>query len=237
MVLNLQTSTIFEQFYQIKIVFMKSQTPTWAIIVAILMMLIGGCGIKNDIQYINIREMLAMKDKIFDKMAASEKKSGDSVIVNDEKAEFKDTLSISEDSLSTDIEEVFTDTIHLTDGDQKKDIGEIKDMVEGFLDIPEATIARMVTFGYIGLFFSFLFILGGLFLLIKKNFSIQLAYAALGANVLFSISKWILLSGEGGGLLNIANSVGSAFSIVGCIILFVIIISCDKSYYEDIYTE
>lgn len=52
---------------------MKSQTPTWAIIVAILMMLIGGCGIKNDIQYINIREMLAMKDKIFDKMAASEK--------------------------------------------------------------------------------------------------------------------------------------------------------------------
>ena len=66
---------------------MKSQTPTWAIIVAILMMLIGGCGIKNDIQSINIRSILDMKDKILENMetkAKNSNKTNKEVEVNDE---------------------------------------------------------------------------------------------------------------------------------------------------------
>ena len=95
----------------------------------------------------------------------------------------------------------------------------------------------MIRLGYIGLVFSFLFIIGGLFLLIKKDFSIKLAYFVLGANIAFSIFKWIMLSGKGGSMLAISNSVGAAFSILISIIVGVVIVSCDKSHYEEVYTD
>lgn len=216
---------------------MKSQTPTWAIIVAILMMLIGGCGIKNDIQYINIRSMLAMKDKFMNKIDASIEKEKDSLEAVSPEDDAVDTLTtdtISEEAVDDIIN---ADTSALDINGEKKDISEVKDMIEGFLDVPEETIQWMIKLGYIGLFFSVLFLLGGLFLLNKKDFSIQLAYAVLGANIAFSIFKWIMLSGKGGSMLAISNSVGAAFSIIISIIVGIIIVSCDKSHYEEVYTD
>lgn len=216
---------------------MKSQTPTWAIIVAILMMLIGGCGIKNDIQYINIRSMLAMKDKFMNKIDASIEKEKDSLAVVSPDAVAVDTLTM--DTISEEVEEdvVNTDTSAIDINGEKKDINEVKDMIEGFLDVPEETIQWMIRLGYIGLFFSVLFLVGGLFLLIKKDFSIQLAYTVLGANIAFSIFKWVMLSGKGGSILAISNSIGAAFSIIISIIVGIIIVSCDKSHYEESYTD
>jgi hypothetical protein len=216
---------------------MKSQTPTWAIIIAILMMLIGGCGIKNDIQYINIRSMLAMKDKFISKIDEKVDKSEDTTAntSNDTLiAEIMDTDTVSAD---VDEELLTTDTSGLEINGEKKDNNEVKDMLDGFLDIPEETIQWMIRLGYIGLVFSFLFIIGGLFLLIKKDFSIKLAYFVLGANIAFSIFKWIMLSGKGGSMLAISNSVGAAFSILISIIVGVVIVSCDKSHYEEVYTD
>ena len=216
---------------------MKSQTPTWAIIVAILMMLIGGCGIKNDIQYINIRSMLAMKDKFMNKIDASIEKEKDSLAAVSPDAVAVDTLTM--DTISEEAEDDFvnTDTSAIDINGEKKDINEVKDMIEGFLDVPEETIQWMIRLGYIGLFFSVLFLVGGLFLLIKKDFSIQLAYTVLGANIAFSIFKWIMLSGKGGSMLAISNSIGAAFSIIISIIVGIIIVSCDKSHYEESYTD
>ena len=216
---------------------MKSQTPTWAIIVAILMMLIGGCGIKNDIQYINIRSMLAMKDKFMNKIDASIEKEEDSLAAVSPDVVAVDTLT--RDTISEEVEEdvVNTDTSAIDINGEKKDINEVKDMIEGFLDVPEETIQWMIRLGYIGLFFSVLFLVGGLFLLIKKDFSIQLAYTVLGANIAFSIFKWIMLSGKGGSMLAISNSIGAAFSIIISIIVGIIIVSCDKSHYEESYTD
>jgi hypothetical protein len=216
---------------------MKSQTPTWAIIVAILMMLIGGCGIKNDIQYINIRSMLAMKDKFMNKIDASIEKEKDSLAAVSPDAVAVDTLTM--DTISEEAEDDFvnTDTSAIDINGEKKDINEVKDMIEGFLDVPEETIQWMIRLGYIGLFFSVLFLVGGLFLLIKKDFSIQLAYTVLGANIAFSIFKWIMLSGKGGSMLAISNSIGAAFSIIITIIVGIIIVSCDKSHYEESYTD
>ena len=216
---------------------MKSQTPTWAIIVAILMMLIGGCGIKNDIQYINIRSMLAMKDKFMNKIDASIEKEKDSLAAVSPDAVAVDTLTM--DTISEEAEDDFvnTDTSAIDINGEKKDINEVKDMIEGFLDVPEETIQWMIRLGYIGLFFSVLFLVGGLFLLIKKDFSIQLAYTVLGANIAFSIFKWVMLSGKGGSILAISNSIGAAFSIIISIIVGIIIVSCDKSHYEESYTD
>jgi hypothetical protein len=217
---------------------MKSQKPTWAIIVAIFMMLIGGCGIKNDVQYINIRSLIGMKDKIFDKIekAAENKKSDIEHETRQKDTSESDALKVAKsdpqivDTTNIASEEIETD-------DQYKEVKEAKELFGDFLDVPEETIVLMIRLGYIGLFFSFLYLLGGLFLLIKKPFSINLAYAVLGANIAFSLIKWIVLSGKGGSLLSISNSVGAAFSVFSCIIFIIIIVSCDKSHYEDIYTD
>lgn len=216
---------------------MKSQTPTWAIIVAILMMLIGGCGIKNDIQYINIRSMLSMKDKFMNKIDASIKTEKDSLTAGSTHDVADDTLTM--DTIAEEVEDdvINSDTSAIHINGEKKGINEVKDMIEGFLDVPEETIQWMIRLGYIGLVFSFLFIIGGLFLLIKKDFSIKLAYLVLGANIAFSIFKWIMLSGKGGSMLAISNSVGAAFSILISIIVGVVIVSCDKSHYEEVYTD
>ena len=222
---------------------MKSQTPTWAIVVAILMMLIGGCGIKNDVQFIKIRSILDMKDKILENIGDDNGHSEpDSLIkaeieVGSEKSDSSDAFEALKEPYIEDDDNKASDTVYTVNNESDSDKKMVKDMFGAMLDIPEKTIKKIIVFGYIGLFFSFLFLLGGLFLLIKKSFSIKLAYGVLGANVLFSLIRWAMLSGEGGTLLSISNSVGAAFTIFGCIILFVVIISSDKSHYDDVYTD
>lgn len=227
---------------------MKSKTPTWAIIVAILMMLIGGCGIKNDIQSINIRSMLDLKDKIFENIETKAKKSNEvnkEIDVNDEVNDASDPDSNKQDTEKTDAGSLTSisdssnaeDTISDAKDTSNRDMKSVKDMFGSMLDLQESTIKKMIAFGYIGLIFSFLLVLGGVFLLIKKSFSIKLAYAVLGANMLFSLTRWVMLSGEGGTLLALGNSLGAAFSIFTCIILVVVIVSSDKSHYEEVYTD
>lgn len=216
---------------------MKSQTPTWAIIVAILMMLVGGCGIKNDVQSINIRSFLAMKDKIIDKIETKKnniaERSSDTINADIDKKEGTDLDSVDID----DSQNVETSDTLKSDSSETNEKINVKEMFNNMLDLPEESIVSIIRFGYIGLIFSFLFIIGGLFLLIKKKFSINLAYGVIAANIVFSIVKWTMLSGKGGTLLSIGNSVGAAFTIFIALILFIVIISCDKSHYEDIYTD
>ncbi|MGB4959714.1 MAG: hypothetical protein WBO36_09570 [Saprospiraceae bacterium] len=225
---------------------MKSQTPTWAIITGILMMLVGGCGIKNDIQSIKIREILSLKDTFINKITEAETNKSntknDTISVKNEEvnqddvAEIFDSLDIT-DSSEMNIEDAVAgvDSIPEND-DSNSEEKRIKETIESMIDVPEPLIQRIITFGYSGLFFSLLFIIGGLFLFIKKSFSISLAYSVLGANVVFSIVKWFYLSG-GSGLVSMTNSVSAGFSILLSIIIFVIIISSDKSHFEDIYVD
>lgn len=222
---------------------MKSKTPTWAIIVAILMMLMGGCGIKNDIQSINIRSILDMKDKILESTEVdtdheSQTKS-DSLddVPNDESVDKQKDKDVVEDTATVLAKKSVNDTISGSQPDDGSDEKKFKDIFGKLLDLPESTIVKIIRFGYIGLFFSFLLLIGGLFLLIKKSFSIKLAYAVLGANIFFSIVRWVMLSGEGGTIISLGNSLGAAFSIFTSIILLVVIISSDKSHFEETYTD
>ncbi len=222
---------------------MKSQTPTWAIVMAILMMLIGGCGINNDVQFINISSILEMKDPILENIADENGHSEpDSLIeaeieVDSEKSDSSSAFETLKEPYIEDDDTKASDTVSTFNNKSDSDKKSVNDTFGTMDDIPEKTIKKIIAFGYIGLFFSFLFLLGGLFLLIKKSFSIKLAYGVLGANVLFSLIRWVMLSGEGGTLLSIINSIGAAFTIFCCIILFVVIISSDKTHYEDVYTD
>ncbi|MBK9733526.1 MAG: hypothetical protein IPO92_00600 [Saprospiraceae bacterium] len=175
---------------------MKSKTPTWAIITAVFIMLIGGCGIKNDIQSIKIRDIIAMKDNIFNAIDKDNMENLDTSIVKTSNVD-----SITPERVDTTL--VVNDTMSgkdsitsLTGKEDKNEREDVKKMLNEVFTISEKMIGRFIIFGYIGLIFSVLLIVGGLFLLIKKSFSIKLVYAAIGANILFSLVRWIMLTGE-----------------------------------------
>ncbi|MBC7885173.1 MAG: hypothetical protein H7X99_06840 [Saprospiraceae bacterium] len=213
---------------------MQNKTPTWAIITAIFMMLIGGCGIKTDLQSINIREILALKDKIITKIENDNNAEEDTI-----DTETTDTSLINTDTLQTINDTVsVTDTTLANNNGEDDDNEEVKEIFDEVFHLSDEMTERIILFGYIGLFFSLLYILGGLFLLIKRSFSINLAYAVVGVNIVFSIVRWTMLSGdEMNKMLSIANSVGSALSIIVSIIVLVIIVSNDKSAYEEVYQD
>jgi murein L,D-transpeptidase YafK len=151
---------------------MKSQTPTWAIVMAILMMLIGGCGIKNDVQFINIRSILDMKDKILENIADENANSEpDSLIeeeieVDSEKSDSSSAFEALKEPYIEDDDTKASDTVSTFNNKSDSDKKSVNDTFGTMDDIPEKTIKKIIAFGYIGLFFSFLFLLGGLFLLI-----------------------------------------------------------------------
>lgn len=200
---------------------MNSGTPTWVIITAVFLMLIGGCGVKNDIQSIGIRDIMAKTNEMFRKSAKLEK---DSTVVTSEEG-----AGATPDSLRAE-----ADSITAL---QKKETAETFDRFKKMLDIPESTINKIIMLGYIGLFFSVFLILAGLFLLLKKTFSIRLAYAALILSIVFSLVKWFMLSGENNTLLTVGTGLSAAFTFIICTIFLIIIFSSDKSYLEDQPTE
>ena len=207
---------------------MKRKTPSWAILTGIFMMLVGGCGIKNDIQSINIKELVSLQKTIF---ASAKKEKIENRNQDTSHTEvYKDSINV--DSISES--PVSSDSV-INKSDNNPDFGEI---VENLFDIPDHVMDKMIVFGYIGLFFSFLYILGGLFLMVIKKFSIKLAYYALGGNILFSIVKWITLSGDDvNGIAAISSSLSNAFFIFISIVLGVVIVSCDQSEYEEYIEE
>ncbi len=196
---------------------MKSGTPTWAVIVAIFMMLIGGCGIKNDIQSINIRTLLSKKDEIFEKSRVE--------IEKNIKSDTVDNTTVVADSLGSEVDSLAEKEIR----NAEKSIDSFKKM----MDIPEPLINQIIMLGYIGLFFSILLVLAGLFLILKKSWSIKFAYAALILTMLFSIAKWVMLSGEGSTLITLSTGLSAAFTLVLCTVLLIVTFSSDKSYLED----
>jgi hypothetical protein len=207
---------------------MESKTPTWAIIVAILMMLMGGCGVKNNIQSINIRSILAMKDNLFNNIDNKKKLKEQDTLGQIHNS--KDTLTLTNSNTPTTIDSMVADTSDRKENGE--DMQAFRDMFGTMLDLPESTIQKIIYFGYFGFIFSLLFLIGGLFLLKKRNFSIHLAYGVIGANILFYAVKWIMFANEGNTFITIGTSFGVAVTIFMCIILLVVIISSDKTHYE-----
>ena len=197
------------------------KTPTWGTVIGILMIFFGGCGALNDIRNISMPEKLAeqkelMKDKIEMRKLKKLKESAEQDSVN--------TVEI--DSISTITDEEDTET-------EEIDFFGKKQSVEEILDLPEFTKTWIVRFGYIGAFVSILYMLGGLFLLVRKSFSIKLVYAALVISILCSGAQAaVLTSSSSSGIIAISTGLSQIFGILIDIILLAIVFSSDKEAYK-----
>lgn len=179
--------------------------PNWATVIGIIMIAFGGCNVLNDLQAIHLPAKLDEKRKSFHTTTDSLD------------AERADTIQFGEASRS------------------KKSEKEIKiDFAKKALDMPEATKTWIVRFGYIGIFIAIVYILGGVFLLIPKNFSIMLAYGALILSIAFSAAKTLVLTSPGSSSGVIALTMGATqlFGILIDIVLLSVIFASEKEFYK-----
>lgn len=185
------------------------KTPTWAIVIGICLILLGGCSVTKNIQSIKMPEMLEMQQEMMEKISSSS------------------TTNYS-DSLST---------LSKVDSSNIQNAEVFKNMTAGMKDIfaiSEFTKTWTVRFGYIGLIVSIIYILSGVFLLIRKSFSIKLVCCTLIMSIIFSaIQSFVMASDSTGGFMSKFAGFGNTFGIVIDIILFVVIISIDKSDYQE----
>jgi len=184
------------------------KTPTWATAVAICMIVLGGCSILNDIQSIKL------PDAIETAKVEAEKKLKD--------AQVDSSTQVSADSLTTS-----------ENKQTEKSIKEKQKQVEEILSIPEFSKTWIVRFGYIGLAAAALYIAGGIFLMLRKSFSIKLAYAALGISILTSgLQAAVLTSSSSSGMIALWAGLSQVLGIVIDVILLAVIFSSDKEAYQ-----
>ncbi len=185
------------------------KTPTWGSVIGILMIVFGGCSALNDVKAISMPEELAKQKEIIRKTVAEENSKEDSVRLED-----IDSLATSK-----------------TSEDEIPFFG--KQSVEEILNLSEFTKTWIVRFGYIGAFASLLYMLGGVFLLVPKSFSIKLVYAALVVSILCGGAQAaVLTSSSSSGIIAITTGLSQIFGILVDIILLAVIFSSGKEAYS-----
>ena len=196
------------------------KTPTWAIIVGVLMMLFAGCNLLGDIQRINAPRLLDMQESMFTQITktidqAEQEVKDDPIIVI-----HKDSTLIEEESMIT----INNDTMGLS---------QLTESFSQMIHVSDYMKKWMVRLGYMGIVVSLIYFFGGLFLLIKKHFSLRLAYGSIGLSIVFAVFKSIINTmDDSSGLLSVFGNFGNYWSIFIDIILLVIIVASDKSAYE-----
>lgn len=190
------------------------KTPTWGIVIGILMIAFGGCSVVNDMQTVYMPQMVEMQQDMMEGFSQGIH-DGDSTIFGD----------------STDIR------LNRSEGNEA--IENMQKTMSKMFYMSDFTKTWIVRFGYIGVLVSLVYVLGGVFLLNKKNYSIKLAYAALAISIAFGVTKGAVLSSEAStGFIALSTGFSQMFGIVFDIIFLVVIATSDRSaYYTAIETD
>ena len=165
----------------------------------------------SDLQSINMPNMIEMQQNMFKDMSDGFKGTKTDSI----KTYSPDSIP-AENSLSD--QAIIIDNMSKTMGDM--------------FYMSEFTKTWIVRFGYIGIVVSFIYILGGVFLLIRKPFSLKLAYGALSLSILFSVIQSIVISiDSASGFMAMSAGFSQVFGIIIDIILIIVIATSDKAAY------
>lgn len=194
------------------------KTPTWATVTGILMIVFGGCSVMNDIKSITLPTMLEkQKSLVQEKMkeARTHQLEEDSI------------ANASADSLAQagndDIEE----------DEEEESFEEKEKKVDEMLKLPEFSKIWIVRFGWVGLVSAILYAIGGIFLLVKKPFSIKLAYVVLGISIITSATQAaVLTSGSSSGIIALTTGLSQLVGVLIDIILIAVIWTSDKEAYQ-----
>jgi VIT1/CCC1 family predicted Fe2+/Mn2+ transporter len=196
------------------------KTPTWGVVIGILMVLFGGCSVMNDINAIRLPSVLEKQRAILHEKAEERKNEEKDEREIEEEAETNQDTTLTEATDSLEFAEAMED-----EEDMKK--------IENILNVSEFTKTWMVRFGYIGIVISVLYLLAGIFLLIPKKFSIKLAYTALILSITLSGTSAVILTTDSTstGFIGLVTGFSQIFGVIIDIVLLAIIFASEKEAY------
>jgi hypothetical protein len=201
------------------------KTPTWGVVIGILMVLFGGCSVMSDINAIRLPAILEKQRAILHEKV-EERKNEEKIENAAEAEEDDDTLQDSTITEDTSLVQIEIDT-------DKGDPDETMKKVDDILNLSEFTQTWMVRFGYIGIVISVLYLLAGIFLLIPKKFSIKLAYTALILSITLSGTSAVILTTDSTstGFIGLVTGFSQIFGVIIDIVLLAIIFASEKEAY------
>ena len=199
------------------------ERPGWASFIGIIMLLIGGCGALDSSGEMDIDKYDEIQQKI-------------QIDINESiKNDSSDTTQVSTELDSSDrrVFEILGDTI-VRDSNQVIDLAKT---VESMMKMSDYRKKWIKTFAYVGMFIALLFIISGILFLSSKKWVIQFALLTLSISMISGIFQFIIYRADSGTSTMISKF--SNFEIYGSIfidiVLLIVIMVMDKTYYNDAY--
>jgi len=205
--------------------------PTWATVIGVIMLLFGGCGVLQNVQKINSPSALdELSAEFGDVEYEISKELGRA-------KEDRSEASSDIDSLSSGVEKEYEP---LSEEDSAgiamfEDVFGSIDNILTFSDYYKKWIVRL---GIIGLIASIFYAIAGLIIIMGKKYGAKVCIAALIASTISVIFQIVIISmDKESGFAAKAGNVTNYFVILVNIILFIIIMASDKSYFDEGYVD
>ena len=190
--------------------------PTWAIVVGVFMILIGGCSALDNFTETKTSQFQKESSKAINELDFEE--------IDDEaqREEF--------DSTNLRIIETFGDSVVRDSTDQI----DVKATMDQLLKMSDYRIKWMERFGYVGLFIAVLFIISGIFFLSQKKYTIPIAIGTLALSLLAGVFElFIYMSDDASSnMISQFGNIGIYLSIFIDIILLITVMVLDKTYFN-----
>lgn len=217
------------------------KTPTWAVVVGIILMLFGGCGLMKHSQAIVMPEMLDMQQKMMENTVKVIEKSEETYPDWEEEDELDSIYEENETSNQSGFEneedslDLYNEVLTFEKTQKEKRLEAAKDLTKNMKEIFSISSFNRkwtVRFGYIGLIVCAIYLLAGAVLVNQKIFAIKFVFFALGLSLLFSIVQMMVLAGDtGNGFIGKIGAYGNIFGITIDVILIIVFSVIDKSDY------
>lgn len=217
------------------------KTPTWAVVVGIILMLFGGCGLMKHSQAIVMPEMLDMQQKMMENTVKVIEKSEETYPDWEEEDELDSIYEENETSNQSGFEneedslDLYNEVLSFEKTQKEKRLEAAKDLTKNMKEIFSISSFNRkwtVRFGYVGLIVCAIYLLAGAVLVNQKIFAIKFVFFALGLSLLFSIVQMMVLAGDtGNGFIGKIGAYGNIFGITIDVILIIVFSVIDKSDY------
>lgn len=196
------------------------------------MLLFGGCGALQNVQKISspqaLDEMSSEFQNIENELSKELGRSEEGVTESGN--EMMDSLSMEEESAYEPLSEEDSAGIAMFEGV----FGSLDNMLT-FSDYYKKWIVRL---GIIGLLASIFYAIAGLLMIMGKKYGLKLCIAAIGVSMISVIFQIIIISmDKESGFAAKAGNVTNYFVIFANVILFIIIMASDKSYFVEVEDE
>jgi len=197
------------------------EKPGWATFIGIIMLLIGGCSVVDNLGDMGADKLLELQDEISDEIQTI-----DNVTIQIDTSE-----SGTIDSSDVQFIKMFGDSI-VKDSNDNVDV---KETFKNIIKISPYRIKWIKTFARVGMIVSAMFLISGIFFLSRKKYVIQLALLTLAISLGFEFFQIIIFRADAdtGKMISTFSNAEIYLGMFIDVALLICIMVLDKSFYNE----